>query len=162
MSDSSTRIQSKMGPEDIFIQKGLAYIDEWSNTRSEDQRPELLERHLYCNFLKEFIPDPQTERNYHFKAELSAVEAELDQIQERLPNNAELHKYVNERVAVALCSWQLSNSHFRYLMVTWGCEPSVAKKWLNGVHWRLENCKKASMWLLIVSSLDHVAALYGY
>ncbi|KAF3020961.1 hypothetical protein E8E14_007428 [Neopestalotiopsis sp. 37M] len=140
-----------MEPENTFVEKGLAFYEQGFSTRSEGERPELLERNLYRNFLKKFIPDPQTERNYHFKAELSAVEAKLDQIQERLPNNAELHKYVNERVAVALCSWQLSNSHFRYLMVTWGCEPSVAKKWLNGVHWRLENCKKASMWLLMAA-----------
>jgi hypothetical protein len=157
-----------MGPENTFIKKGLTFTENKWSTRSDATRPELCERHLYRECLMGYTPTRYSERvpynerlkpkgkPVHYNAELSAVEAKLNQIQKGFPGNSELRKYVNERISVAVCSWQLSPSHFSYLMVTWGCEPSVAKKWLYGATLRPEILIKACMWLLIVSSVDRI------
>lgn len=67
-------------------------------------------------------------------------------------SDAEISKEIEERLRLAMSCSHLSRDHFTYLMITWGCDPPLARTWLRDADQRFENyCVAACTWLMTVS-----------
>ncbi|KAI4598871.1 hypothetical protein KJ359_002284 [Pestalotiopsis sp. 9143b] len=64
-------------------------------------------------------------------------------------SDTELFKEIEERLLLAMSCSHLSLHDFTYLMISWGCDPALARTWLRDADYRGENfCVSACTWLL--------------